>query len=363
MTNTYTQSNTLEQEMLFKTFEHAPMGMVLLELDGKLVNVNSAFCKMIGYTRQELVQLGLKSILHLDDYSSYSCKIQRLQACELSSIQLDSRFLHRHGEVIWGSLNAFKVITSQATYIIGQLTDVTVKKKTEELILQSEKLSIAGQLAAAIAHEIRNPITAIKGFMKLLQDSNEKQLYYTIVESEIERIEVILSELLSLARPQKAIFKETDLRQTLIQVISLLDAEANMKSIEVAMNFAEDLSQILCDENQIKQVFINFVKNAFDAMPDGGMLTIEAFEVISSEQSELCIRFIDTGYGIPKEILSKIGQPFYTTKEKGTGLGFMVSKNIIEDHNGVVHIKSKEKVGTTIEVILPVKNQQKTHPA
>lgn len=352
MTETYLELHAKDIEQLFEAFAQAPLGMVVLGVDGQIVKTNASFCDFTGYSYEEMVESGLKSILFEEDYQSIHTSYQKLMAGDLENFQLEKRFVHKNGKVIWGSITAHKVNTSQADYIIGQVVDITPRKQqAEELMIQSEKLSIAGQLSAAIAHEIRNPITAIKGFLKLLQNSNEKQLYYEIVESEIARIELILSELLSLAKPQKNNFKEMDLRLTIKQSISLLDAEANMKSIQVDLKHDENLPIVHCDENQIKQVFINFMKNAFDAMPNGGSLNIEMEHNVLT--SRLTIRFKDTGCGIPIDILSKIGQPFYTTKETGTGLGFMVSKNIIEGHSGTVHISSEVNVGTTVEVILP----------
>lgn len=469
----------MDKELLFEAFTHAPLGMVLLGINGKIVKTNSSFSHFTGYSDEEIIQLGLKYLLYEDDDVTLDSNYRKLVAGEVNAFQLEKRFVHKNGEVIWGSISAHRVSTSQADYIIGQVVDITSRKQlepemerlkfqlesfidnhldpilifdekgiltkansafeeefgwniqeligvsmrnvrfladkeeekikekvlrgecvegyettvnkkngmamdvmitsfpikdhqgikngiavsfrditdrkqAEELMIQSEKLSIAGQLSAAIAHEIRNPITAIKGFLKLLQNSNEKELYYEIVESEIARIELILSELLSLAKPQKNKFKETDLRLTLKQCISLLDAEANMKSVQIELKHESHLPFIHCDENQIKQVFINFMKNSFDAMPDGGALHIEMEKGMLD--SGITIRFKDTGCGIPKEILSKIGQPFYTTKETGTGLGFMVSKNIIEGHSGTVHISSEVNVGTTIEIVLPSLN-------
>lgn len=351
LTEAYLDLHAKDIEQLFDAFAKGPLGMVVLGINGRIVKTNPSFCDLTGYSNEEIIQLGLESVIYEEDFLIIHSSYQKLVAGGLDHFQLEKRFLHKNGNVIWGSISAHKVNILQSDYIIVQVVDITPRKQqAEELMIQSEKLSIAGQLSAAIAHEIRNPITAIKGFLKLLQNSNEKQLYYEIVESEIARIELILSELLSLAKPQKSNFKETDLRLIIKQCISLLDAEANMKSVQVDLKHEEDLPNVHCDENQLKQVFINFMKNAFDAMPDGGSLNIEMkYDALTSG---ITIRFIDTGCGIPVEILTKIGQPFYTTKEKGTGLGFMVSKNIIEGHSGTVQISSEVNVGTTVEVVL-----------
>jgi PAS domain S-box-containing protein len=352
LTETYLELQAKEIGQLFDAFAQGPIGMVVLEGDGQIVRTNSSFCDFTGYSQEEIIQLGLDSLIYEEDFIVIQSSFQKLAVGGLDHFQLEKRFVHKNGNVVWGSISAHKANISEANYIIAQVVNITPRiQEAEELMIQSEKLSIAGQLSAAIAHEIRNPITAIKGFLKLLQNSNEKQLYYEIVESEIARIELILSELLSLAKPQKNNFKETDLRLIIKQSISLLDAEANMKSVQVDLKHEENLPTFHCDENQMKQVFINFMKNAFDAMPDGGSLNIEMEH--DALTSGITIRFKDTGCGIPMDILSKIGQPFYTTKEKGTGLGFMVSKNIIEGHSGTVHISSEINVGTTVEVVLP----------
>jgi len=133
-------------------------------------------------------------------------------------------------------------------------------------------------------------------------------------------------------------------------VIALLEAQAHLNNIEISLQAGEADTFVYCDENQMKQVFINFIKNAIEAMPNGGQLLIE----VDRRNKELIrILLIDQGMGIPKHILSQLGQPFYTTKEKGTGLGFMVSSRIIENHHGNVQVFSEENQGTTIELLLP----------
>jgi len=171
------------------------------------------------------------------------------------------------------------------------------------------------------------------------------------VASEINRIEMILSELLILAKPQAVKYEKKDMRVLLNQVITLLNTQAILNNVQFITKFTSDATDLYCDENQLKQVFINFIKNAIEAMPKGGEIRIQ----VSNDQNQLMrIQLIDEGCGIPKDVLAKLGQPFYTTKEKGTGLGFMVSKKIIENHSGHVHVESEVNRGTKIEITLPV---------
>ncbi|WP_456271174.1 ATP-binding protein [Bacillus sp. AK031] len=229
----------------------------------------------------------------------------------------------------------------------GEITGlITPDLKVEN----AEKLSIAGQLAAGIAHEIRNPITVIKGFIQLL-NSNEKNEYFTIISSEIERIEQILSELLILSKPQETKFEHIEIMRLLNQVITLLNPHALLYNVEIIKDFHTKDVLIECDENQLKQVFINYIKNSVESMSDGGKLIIKVRE---SGVEAVSILFIDEGVGMAEEVLSNLGKPFFTTKEKGTGLGYIISKKIIETHSGEVSVLSEVNSGTTIEVTLPL---------
>jgi two-component system sporulation sensor kinase A len=227
------------------------------------------------------------------------------------------------------------------------IRDITEKKQVEAVMLQSEKLSVAGQLAAGIAHEIRNPLTAIKGFFKLLErEMDQKQEYFHIIESELNRIELILSELLLLAKPHKVRIQKVSLDTLLKDVTTLLETQAIMNNVWFEMNLGAKDPFIQCDDNQVKQVFINLIKNGIEAMSDGGNIFIET----EDDGGEVIIRIKDEGSGIPEEIIARLGEPFFTTKTTGTGLGLMITFNIIKNHQGTVCVKSEVNHGSTFEV-------------
>ncbi|RNB89583.1 PAS domain S-box protein [Brevibacillus fluminis] len=230
--------------------------------------------------------------------------------------------------------------------------DITEQKATQQLLRNQEKLSLAGQLAAGIAHEIRNPLTSLKGFLQLMQaHGTGKREYFQIMSSELNRIEGIVGEMLSLAKPASVQFKESDLVELLKHVVTLLETKAILNNVVIKAAYEVKTAVIHCDENQLKQAFINFIKNGIEAMPDGGEIFIH---LCAPEDTSYRIVFSDQGCGIPEAQLEKLGEPFFTTKHFGTGLGFMMSEKIIRQHQGSIRIESQLNKGTKILVELPI---------
>jgi len=228
--------------------------------------------------------------------------------------------------------------------------DITELKRTEELLRKSDKLSVVGQLAAGVAHEIRNPLTSIRGFIQFIKEGNYKEEYFHMILSELDRIQSVVNEFLVLAKPQAINFQPRELTSLLNQVVELLKTEAIMNDVQIEVEFERTFLIVNCEENQLKQVFINILKNAIEAMPNGGEIKIQ----LQQQQNAVSIRFIDQGDGIDEDRIQKLGEPFYTTKEKGTGLGLMISYKIVQAHRGSMKINSQKNRGTTVEIMLPI---------
>ena len=243
-----------------------------------------------------------------------------------------------------------------------QVQDNTEREQSMQLLVQSEKLTAAGQLAAGIAHEIRNPLTSLKGFLHLLKANNgnpaKHDAYVTIMNDELNRIDQILSELLVLSKPQSVQFIRRRPAAIVRQVLDILQPQAVLKNVQLLVSQMDETVSIYCDENQIKQVLINLVKNGIEAMPDGGRIWVE----LMAERERVVLSVADEGAGIPEEVLNRIGEPFYTTKEKGTGLGLMVSFKIIENHGGTIRIESAPDRGTRFTITLPRAGHQPDGP-
>lgn len=204
-----------------------------------------------------------------------------------------------------------------------------------------------------MAHEIRNPLTSLKGFVQVLTTEDSKhEFYYRIMEEELDRINHIVSELLLLAKPQEIKFIQADIFELLHNVISLLKTEASLHNIQIQLKtYLRTQISILCEPNQLKQLFINLIKNAIEASTDGDGQIIISLE---KEEDKAIIKISDNGDGMSPELLTKLGEPFYSSKEKGTGLGLTVSNKIVQSHNGSIDFSSVLHEGTTVTVKLPI---------
>ncbi|UTI42898.1 ATP-binding protein [Niallia sp. RD1] len=260
-----------------------------------------------------------------------------------------------NGKVVEVELLAYPFLFEDlSSTIIIIARDISVRKENQQLQIKNEKLGIAGQLAASIAHEIRNPLTAIKGFLKLAyQGAMKLKDIYPILDIEINRIETIASELMFLGKPAKSEIKEINIGKILLDVYTLMQSQANLDNVVINLDAYDNDLHALCNVDQMKQVFINLVKNAIEAMENGGTINMEA----KLDGKWIVVTINDNGKGIPDDIKNKLGEPFYTTKEKGTGLGLVICYNIIAEHKGQIDFISEDGVGTTFTIRLPLANK------
>lgn len=235
--------------------------------------------------------------------------------------------------------------------IVGVIQDVTEKRMIERALVESEKLAIAGQLAAGIAHEVRNPLTAIKGLSQLFGEwlPDDKRHLAQVMVGEIDRINSVIGQLLLSTKPHEMTLSTVSLAHSIQDVLRLLTPETHKAGITVNVAIPAQ-TQVLGDLHQLKQVWMNLLLNAMEAMPGGGQITIAA----DTCSDRVSVSFRDEGAGISSEHLTQLGQPFYTTKERGTGLGLLVCRNILDNHSGAMEIESEVGQGTTVTVYLPL---------
>ncbi len=307
---------------------------------------------VLGYESLGLERFDENKIVHPDDIVNFSNKILGMfEHKESQSIEL--RLKHKEGHWIDFESRCMPVRGAEDAVenIVIISRDISERKKSEELLLQSEKLSIVGELAAGVAHEIRNPLTTIKGFVQLYKAENSSIKYNDLLLSELERIENITSELLTLGKPQAIQMNRINVRKLIENTLELLAPQTLMNNVQFKLDLEEKPLIIKGESNQLKQVFLNIVKNSIEAMPNGGYIHINLLKGLGDE---CFISFQDQGCGIPEELLPRLGQPFYSLKEKGTGLGIMICHKILNMHNGSITYKSMVNEGTTVEITLPL---------
>ena len=234
-------------------------------------------------------------------------------------------------------------------------------KETHDRLLQSEKLAALGEMAANVAHEIRNPLTSLGGFarrlLKKLEGHTEKR-YAEIIVKEVERLEALLTDILVLSRKSAGSFKSHNLNKIIDSTLHQLSGELKTKKVELIKDFSESLPNIDCDSQQLKQVFMNLFTNSIQAMQDGGTLTIGTYLITEAETSYVGISITDTGGGIPENYVSNIFNPFFTTKDTGTGLGLSITHKLVAHHRGDIELINRPGEGATFIVKLPIRHEE-----
>jgi len=345
------------EETLDKLLSTMPDVVIFQDAQGHWLKANQAAVQSFGLTEREYKnkttqELAAVSDGHGEDLRSMGQLDSRAWRLEKTSIS-EQPLTFPDGSTKTFSFTRVPVFQSDGSrsglIVIGQ--DITERKQTEEFLRRQDKISLVGQLASGIAHEIRNPLAAIKWIVKLLQMEQQGHVEkYDMILSELDRVDGIVSELLVLAKPHEIHYENMALGDILNVVLTLMNTEARRNHIKLQVEHVHDLPKVRCEPNQLKQVFINLIKNGIEAMPQGGTLKVSGEQI---DATRVRLSFQDQGVGIPENQVARLGEPFFSTKDKGTGLGLMVSLRIIEDHQGRLDIHSEVGTGTTIDVILP----------
>ena len=246
------------------------------------------------------------------------------------------------------------LLNTRLRNVVRELTDA------QKRLIEQEKFRSLGEMTANIAHEIKNPLVIIGGFTKRLakrsQHEPTEDKYINIILKEVDRLETILNEILNYVRENPSLSDECYISDFLDEILYLLSTDNSWEQIQITKDFDRTLPVIPCDSHQLKQVFINILMNAYEAMQGHGKITITTRRVPYNNQPFLSVSFADTGGGISPGILDNVFNPFFTTKEKGTGLGLAISHKIIANHHGHIDVENTVGRGVMFTVYLPLKN-------
>ncbi|WP_085506437.1 PAS domain S-box protein [Thalassobacillus devorans] len=354
------EEELLEREREYrKLVEEAPDAMVIHDAE-KFLFINQAGAEALQSSPQELVGQPLTKIIRQEEWPGFhervaeALEIGRAEGVvELTVVLPDGKLMD--------ILSTGSVINYQGKKAIQAVfRNNTAQKefetKSNYLLQQYEKMNLVSEFAASVAHEIKNPLTILKGFIQLIEISKQNKAYTqyeNLIFSEIDRIHLMVNEFLTLAKPSEEDMKLTDLHAALQQSIRLLNAHATAHNVTIHLEKIPPIPLLHAIENKMKQAFINIIKNAIEAMQGGGNLHI----AISKWDGNIIIRFADEGCGMTEEELRKVTTPFFTTKTDGTGLGMMITNNIIKSHDGEMEVESQVGEGTKVSLIIPVSRQ------
>ena len=354
-----------QQAYFQQLFDNSPDAIAWLDNANRFVNVNRGFETLFGYRPEEIKGRLISDILVPEDRKEEAASLSQAHSSN-EAVRIETVRKRKDGSLVAVSLLAYPVLFGDravGSYII--YTDITERKRAEEKLkeaqerlIRSEKLAAIGQLASGVGHELRNPLGAIKNatlyvrrkiVKSELSASEPKVLeFLDIIDEEVDSANKVITDLLSFSRVAKPTV-------SLINVGSIIkDALGHVampENIRVTVDVGPALLMVMVDAAQIRQVFINIILNAAEAMPEGGRLEIRA----RSKTEFVAVEFADTGCGIPESVTDKIFDPLFTTKPRGVGLGLAMCRSIVERHGGDIGVKSKEGKGTTLSLSLPIR--------
>ncbi len=336
-------------------------GILTVDITGKITSLNPAVEKMFGMSKKDLIDRFIWDIFTLPDWLEST----RKTVCELINIK-GLEFTLNAGATILNVNTSY--LRNEGENLIGfmfLIQDITSERKRDEYLQRVNRLVSLGELAAGVAHEIRNPLTGIGVVLDFLSRKKLPRRDLNLIHEangEIERLENMISDLLTFARPKKFNFELADIRNIINSIYVLINEQCNHRGIKMSIQIDDDIASLYLDQERIRQGLLNIVINAITAMPAGGKLAIKAANLTgmpgSGPGKQLKITISDTGVGIANENKDRIFDPFFTTNNEGTGLGLSITHSIIKEHNGFVKVDSEAGRGTEFTIILPMDSRR-----
>jgi PAS domain S-box-containing protein len=348
MTKKVEEALRLSQELFYKAFDANPLAMYIVSMkNGTIVEVNETVKNRSKRSREVLIG---ENIINSGIWVEPSKRDKYIELIRKKGLveNLEINFPKKSGGFGTVLLSGVLISWQGEECVLSITNDVTELRRYQYKMERLDRLNLIGEIAASIAHEIRNPLTTVRGFLQLLglEDRHtEDKEYMDLMIEELDRANSIITEFLSLSKNKALYLKQGNLNPKLVTLLPLLQADAVKNNILIKLEL-EDIPNIMFDEDDIRQLVLNLVRNGLDAMPAGGELAIKTFIGLN----EVTLAIQDHGSGIPSEIMENIGTPFFTTKDNGTGLGLTVCYRIAQRHNARIEIETGLE-GTVFKVI------------
>jgi two-component system, NtrC family, nitrogen regulation sensor histidine kinase GlnL len=342
-------------------------GIVTIDLDGRVVTLNPEAELLTGFFRGEAAgRYCTELFAHTPELSDLLMETLASHA-PIAGVPLTLRRRNGSSLPIEFSTAPLKGGEGKNLGVIGVFRDVTLLRQLESDLQRSDRLAALGTMAAGLAHEIKNPLTSLLTFSRHLErrfdDPNFRERFGSVVPRELERINGIVERLLELARPARMSFAQVRLPELLDRAVELYADQLDERGIAVVREYARDVPSIHADRDALYRVFVNLIANALDAMRGGGRLIVRSGWTASRDPlpltrrrsaSRVKIEVEDTGDGIEASETNRIFNPFYTTRDHGTGLGLALAHKVVQDHSGVISFRSMPGRGTTFTIVLPL---------
>jgi PAS domain S-box-containing protein len=351
------------EDPLWKALQHANgSGVVLTDLEGHILDMNAAYCDILGRTAEDLKSETLVSLTRPEDRQRYQAELDDLVSGKSTGLVSEHRYLYPNGDDVWVRTSVATVHDSEghALHIIAVCENITERRKTQQALRESERLALVGRLSTSIAHEINNPLEVIANLIYLIREAEDPadvQRLADLAREELGRVTRIVVQTLQLHK-QTPEPTATDIAQ-LVESILMLHRNKLVRA-KIRLNLEKkNAPHLICFPGEIRQILVNLIDNAVDAMEGGGELRVRFGPATDwrTGASGVRITVADTGRGMTEAVRKRIYEPFFTSKgEKGTGLGLWVSASIIASHKGNIKVRSSQGTGasgTTFSIILP----------
>ncbi|WP_258000513.1 PAS domain S-box protein [Bacillus sp. Marseille-P3661] len=329
----------LSHERFQKIFIASPSLMAIRSLkDGRFIDANESWLRYTGYEHDEVINQTV-DLLQISSCSIFEKVPQQNLDLHESIRNARIRYITKSGSWRDGLLSTEAAEIHGEQCVISVITDITDREQLEKEIARLDRLNLIGEMAAGIAHEVRNPMTTVSGFLQIAKSKDESQIEYVdLMLSELNRANDIISEFLTLAKNKKSDLKLQCINKIIEALFPLIQAEALLSNKIVLLQLT-DCPEIYLDEKEIRQMVLNIALNGIEAMSIGGELMIKTYD----EQDAVVLEIKDQGNGIEPEVLEKIGTPFFTTKDKGTGMGLAVCYSVAARHNADIDIQTSQE--------------------
>jgi PAS domain S-box-containing protein len=341
-----------EKGFLEKIFESLKEGVIVIDVDGQVNYVNRAACGFFGFDQDEAVDNALDNLIRGFDWATLISAGQVVSR-DIEVFYPEHRFLHFYLSPIED--NALKETLGYVMIV----HDITMTRKLTQEMIDSERLSALTLLAAGVAHEIGNPLNSLNIHLQLIERRLRKaapELYegkfknlLDVARDEVTRLDFTIAQFLKAIRPTKPQMELLDINSLLQESVRFLEKELSDRGIAMTLELRSNLPPLMLDANQMKQAFYNIIRNAMQAMSTSGTLAIRS----DMDDFEVTVTFEDDGPGISAEDMSKLFEPYFTTKKSGTGLGLLIVQRVVREHGGEIQINSDPGKGTRLVVHLP----------